>query len=91
MVNYGYECKDWSKKDKENLAQNLMKELNLDWVWIPGGSDPYIEIDGIYNGVRIRKMTHLSDEESENLVKKADKVYGEFVKRRVLREMNKLA
>ena len=80
-MNYGYnsDTKGWDESKKYILASRLLTELNLANQWIPGGTKPYIEVDGLYEGVRIRKITHLSDEDRSSLVKKADKIYNEVM------------
>jgi len=44
-----------------------------------GIDKPYIEVDGLYTGVRIRKITNLSDQEQKKLVKRADKIFEEIM------------
>lgn len=40
-----------------------------------GNGAPYVEVDQLYKGVRIRKITHLSDEQERTLIERADKLY----------------
>ncbi len=47
--------------------------LNIGWT--AGGVSPYLELDGAYGGVRIRKITHLAEEDRKQLVERADKIY----------------
>ncbi len=44
-----------------------------------GGKKPYIEVDGLYPGVEIRKLTHLKGEVLEELVNRANKIYKEIM------------
>ncbi len=78
-MNYGYdnESKNWNEAKVELLVNRLVSELNRDIECIAGSEKPYIEVDGLYKGVRIRKITYLSEEQRAELVKKADKIYNE--------------
>lgn len=81
-MNYGYtdKSKNWKEERKTNLAFALSKGLN-----IPignntnDGSSPYIEVEGAYGGVRIRRITHLSDKEHDKLIRKADKIHDKVM------------
>jgi hypothetical protein len=42
-------------------------------------SEPYIEVDGLYQGVRIRKITALSEQQETELINLADKKYLEIM------------
>ncbi len=80
-MNYGYtpDSKNWDESKKVILAGRLITELRLNSLWIPGGNKPYVEIDGLYPGVRIRNLTHLYDDARVELCKKADKIYDEVM------------
>ncbi len=80
-MNYGYDenSKGWKDDKKLILAETLSKELKLKTENNFGGEEPYIEVDGLYRGVRIRKITHLSDKERDDLVLKSDKIYNEIM------------
>jgi len=71
-MNYGYPPGD---RDEE-LAERLTEELDIKRGWSPRAKIPYIEVDGLYPGVRIRRITHLSEKMSE-LLDLADKIYLE--------------
>lgn len=81
-MNYGYNknCKGWKESQKMVLAFQLSSALKIG---IGNNSNdgvsPYIEVDGAYGGVRIRRITHLSEKEQEKLVKKADKIYDDVM------------
>lgn len=81
-MNYGYDkhCKGWKPGRKAELARRLFVELNIGMGWTPGGTQPYIELDSLYPGVRIRKITHLTEQERVALVRKADKIYDEVMR-----------
>lgn len=75
-MNYGYEdTADWSYEEKEQLA-GILSELCSHY---PDSYDmhPYIEVDIAYPGVRIRRITHLTEEQRDELVHKADEIYIE--------------
>ena len=84
-MNYGYnsESKGWIESKKIHLAFELSKALKIgigsNPQWENDGHSPYIETDGSYNGVRIRRITHLSEKEQKRLVKKADKIYNKVM------------
>ena len=80
-MNYGYtpDSKNWDETKKVILAGRLITELRLKSLWIPGEDKPYVEIDGLYPGVRIRKITYLSSKEKQELCKKADRIYDEVM------------
>ena len=68
MVNYGYECRGWTAEQKKLLRMRLLR------VW------PHIEIDELYDGVRLRQLTQLTSEELEKVVDGADAVLEEVEK-----------
>ena len=70
-MNYGYPPGD---RDEE-LAELLAKELNIRRGWLPRAKTPYIEVNGLYPGVSIRRITHLSDDEIDKLTEAADKIF----------------
>ena len=76
-MNYGYNqnCKGWNESKKQELLDTLAKELPLNIGWTAGGVSPYLELDGAYGGVRIRKITHFAEEDRKQLVERADKIY----------------
>lgn len=82
MANYGYECDGWSEDEKSLLANRLRDLVNgKKYPNIKCDVDfPYVEIDNLYDGVRIRKITYLSDDEINELVKEADKIFFDVKK-----------
>jgi hypothetical protein len=89
-MNYGYQqsCLNWDESKKDILAERLCKLLEeFGFKNVNGyspGSFPYIEVDGNYGGVRIRRITHLSESMQNELVEKVDQIYLE-----VMQEKNK--
>ena len=80
-MNYGYNtsCEGY-KIEKENiLARKLNTLIQKYFSDMPSIDKPYIELDGLYDGVRIRKITHLSEPWRKKLVKKADKIFEEVM------------
>ena len=78
MVNYGYECKGWKKWKTQMLANALNKMLDDGDYVDEFNMQPYIEGDNpysLYKGVRIRRITHMSEERQKKLVEEADKIY----------------
>jgi hypothetical protein len=71
LVNYGYDCIGWTPDAKEELASELAKiaETFKD----QHGKTPTIEVNGTYPGVRIRKMTWLTEEQILELTDQADR------------------
>lgn len=77
-MNYGYneKTKYWKENRKMTLAFELSKALKIQIGNNSNdGHSPYIEVDGAYGGVRIRRITHLSEKEHQKLVKKSDEIY----------------
>lgn len=69
-MNYGYGrgTRNWKRERQRKLASELGK------IW----GD--VEVDGLYEGVRLRRITHLSDEDRTKLIQKADEIYAEVMK-----------
>jgi hypothetical protein len=79
-MNYGFDetTPGWKREKKNELAS----ELIILCAEYGGGGDsmrfsgnPYVEVDGLYQGVRLRKLTHLPEEVVEELVKRADEIF----------------
>ena len=81
-MNYGYneDSKGWDESKKLLLAQRLRALLITLGLQGKGVDYPYIEIDGLYDGVRIRKITYLGDGTRDDLIREADKIYDEVMK-----------
>lgn len=80
-MNYGWDkdSPNWKESRKSLLAERICRELPTNRGWTPGGITPYIEIDGLYEGVRIRKITNLSEEDLYDFIKRADNIYEEVM------------
>ena len=79
-MNYGYICEGWTKSQKNVLAgrlEGLLSEMAF-MTKLSNVEQPYIEVDGLYHGVRIRKITSLSEEEHWRLVYDADVIYSQL-------------
>jgi len=76
---FGSSCEGWDESKKGQLFVRLRKELKLDELHDSNGSSPYLEVDGLYRGVRIRRITHLSEADQERLVLKAERIYAEVM------------
>lgn len=80
-MNYGFDenTPGWKEDRKEELAEQLAEKLPCRLGRVVGGYTPYIEVDGLYNGVRIRKLTNLSEEDLHLFIKRADKIYWDVM------------
>jgi len=74
-MNYGYDkqVKGWKEEKKAELAYELSALCHE----YPDAYNmyPYVETYGLYDGVRIRRITHLEEEKRRELVKRADTIY----------------
>jgi hypothetical protein len=73
-MNYGYDSSTplWKEDRKETLAQRLKELAKL------YGS--FVEVDRFYDGVRLRQLTRLSEDDLRNLVQMADTIFVEVMK-----------
>ena len=69
-MNYGYAPTKFDKELAEKLAE-MLKTVPPD----KHGMKPYIEFDGLYDGVRIRRITHYPKNVIDYIVKAADEIY----------------
>jgi hypothetical protein len=78
-MNYGYSCSHWTEEEMQELAKELdvLCKKNPDAYKM----HPYVEINGLYDGVRIRRITHLMDNEDCQFQKKADEIYLKLAKK----------
>lgn len=82
-MNYGYdsETKYWDDSKVGKLVERLQKLIvNYKPEEDYENYIPYVEVDGLYDGVRLRRITHLSEADRKDLVSKADKIYLEVMK-----------
>ena len=79
-MNYGFgpESPQWDVMQSFNLATAL-RELVKDYV-DKNGMQPYVEENGLYMGVTIRRLTHLTKEEIDTITTKADEIYDKIMK-----------
>lgn len=79
-MNYGYnnQTPGWKEGRSDKLARKL-RVLCLKFL-DSHKMHPYVEINGLYEGVRIRRITHLADDEMEKLIDQADAIYKEVMK-----------
>lgn len=82
MVNYGYgeSNEGWNESRKHALAESL-KELIEDmegegkFIGLQQRQKPFVEVDVLYKGVTIRRMTHLEEKIQHELIERANKIY----------------
>ena len=75
-MNYGFDSdsKNWKPERKQQLADRL-HSMVLPLQLADASTAPYIEVDELYDGVRIRHITHLSEPALKVLVETADAIY----------------
>jgi len=73
-MNYGYAPTLFDMELAERLQTEVLDKLPAD----ARGQWPYIEINITYPGVRIRRITHYSDEVIDEIVADCDKIYREM-------------
>lgn len=88
-MNFGYnsQSKYWREDKKYELASRIQQLLESKGWGKPYCGVPYTEVDGLYDGVRIRKVTHLSPEELQQLNQEADQIYLEVMNKKQSKEM----
>ena len=74
-MNYGYEP---TLKDSELAAEisDYLATLPLD----ARKQRPYVEVNLLYPGVRVRRITHYSEEQVDEMVDKCDRIYDRVVR-----------
>jgi len=78
LVNYGYgPYTEGYDKTKESELTTRLRDLIMQYQLEEYETSPYVEVDGLYHGVRIRKITNLPDEKKAELITKADQIYKE--------------
>ena len=83
-VNYGYDSTTplWKEERKQELTERLKALIHLnddEATRRPYVTEPYVETDGLYTGVRIRQITHLPDDYRRWLTRSADDIYQEVM------------
>jgi len=79
-MNYGFDCRNWSQEAKDYLAKKLSEEFGykIGFDFDRSAKKPYIEVDRLMEGVRIRRLTNLPEEEYDRVIKRADEIYLEI-------------
>lgn len=72
-MNYGYGPTAHDEELAKQLTE-MLKTIGLD----ENGLTAYVETDCLYPGVRIRRMTHYSEEIRRTIIRKADVVYDKL-------------
>ncbi len=80
-MNYGYDptCPGYRPSRKRQLAAALTALVARNEFLDAHGMRPYVEVDGLYRGVRIRRITHLSADQERRLVAAADSAFLEVM------------
>ena len=71
-MNYGYQPTAFDGELAERMS-NYLLSLPPD----SKGRHPYIEVNGLYPGVRIRRITHYPEEIQDKIIKNCDALYRE--------------
>jgi hypothetical protein len=76
---YGPHCEGWIAARKHELARSL-RELVARYGMpeASGGEGPYVEVDE--SGVRLRRVSSLSEEEREKMRRQAEQIYREIMR-----------
>jgi hypothetical protein len=76
-MNYGYgpDSPGYVRRRQARLAAQLAELCAMPDFVDARGMRPYVEVDGLYRGVRIRRITHLSEAAQDELVRLADEIY----------------
>ena len=73
-MNYGYLPTPYDKE----LAFEIKKYIRC--IEADGnGRYPYVEVDGLYDGVRVRRLTHYPPKRLDEIVDKLDQIYERVV------------
>ena len=78
-MNYGYECKGWTAEQKERLAQKFSEILRGASYVVGSTIRATIEVDEAYPGVRVRKMTWMTEKSFANVTAAMDRAYDQEV------------
>lgn len=74
-MNYGYDPTPFDDELAEAL-EKIIATMPED----ERGMRPYVEVGGLYPGVRVRRLTHYSDTVLEDTVKRMDTTYAALCK-----------
>jgi hypothetical protein len=83
-VNYGYDSTTplWKEERKQQLVERLVALIHLndyEATRRPYVTEPYVETDGLYTGVRIRQITNCPADYQRWLTRSADDIYQEVM------------
>ena len=80
-MNYGYDstCPGYRPSRKRRLATALERLVAQDRFKDAYGMRPYVEVDRLYKGVLIRRITHLDEATQDRLVAEADAIFLEVM------------
>jgi len=88
MVSFGYgpSCRGWKEENKFKLHRafwDLLDEMTQEGKFehvAHEGHRPYVDdVDAMYEGVEIRKLTHLGPEVERELVLRAETIYRKIM------------
>jgi hypothetical protein len=86
MVNFGYGpgVRGWDESKASDLWGRLhMLVLSMEsqkkFDNLHPETRPYVERDGLYAGVRVRKITHLRSEVCDELIEESEKIYRDVM------------
>jgi hypothetical protein len=79
IMNYAYgpHCEGWIEARKHKLARALRELVARYGTPEASGEGPYVEVDE--SGVRLRRVTNLSEDEQEKMRRQAEQIYREIM------------
>ena len=78
-MNYGYEPTPFDKE--------LARDIDLYLLSVPPddrGQRPYVELNQLYKGVRIRRLTHYPHDVIKDIVEHCDQIYKQYEKNGII-------
>jgi hypothetical protein len=85
---YGPEIEGYDEEKAWMLADRLAAEFDIPTLdgnaprptWLfDGERKPYIEVNGLVEGVAIRRITYVPEEERKAMIKRADEIFHEVM------------
>jgi len=76
-MNFGYtpDTPDYRRSRQRQLAAALAELVASPEFRVPTETAPYVEVDGLYRGVRVRHITGLTLAQQDELFRLADEIY----------------